>query len=42
MTKTIKKNEVTRDGSNDVKAILIKIDEGDNVLILRSEVNRGD
>jgi len=42
ITRTIKGSEVTRDGSDDDKALLIKQDDGDKVLKLESEVSRAD
>lgn len=42
VTRTIKGSEVTRDGSDDDKALLIKQDDGDKVLKLESEVSRAD
>jgi len=42
ITKTIKGSEVTRNGSEDDKALLIKQDDGDKVLKLESEVERVD
>ncbi|MEO9480518.1 MAG: DUF2945 domain-containing protein [Maribacter dokdonensis] len=41
-TKTIKGNEVTRNGSSDDKALYIKQDDGDYVLKSESEVDRAD
>lgn len=40
VTRTIKGNEVTRNGSNDDAAILIEQDDGDQVLKLESEVSK--
>lgn len=42
VTRTIKGNEVTRNGSDDDKALLIKQEDGDKVLKLESEVKRAD
>jgi len=42
ITKTIKGSEVTRNGSTDDKALLIKQDDGTKVLKLESEVERDD
>ena len=42
VTRTIKSTEVTRDGSDDDKALLIEQDDGDQVLKLESEVDRDD
>jgi len=42
ITKTIKGSEVTRNGSDDDKALLIKQEDGDMVLKLESEVERAD
>jgi len=42
ITKTIKGSEVTRNGTEDDKALLIKQDDGDKVLKLESEVERVD
>lgn len=42
VTRTIKGNEVTRNGDEDDKALLIKQDDGDKVLKLESEVERAD
>jgi len=42
ITKTIKGSEVTRNGTEDDKALLIKQDDGDKVLKLESEVKRVD
>ena len=39
-TKTIKGNEVTRNGSEDDKALYIEQEDGDKVLKLESEVER--
>ena len=39
ITRTIKGSEVTRNGSKDDKALLIKQDDGDTVLKLESEVS---
>lgn len=41
-TKTIKGNEVTRNGSDDDKALYIKQEDGDYVLKSESEVERAD
>lgn len=41
-TRTIKGNEVTRDGSEDDKALYIEQEDGDHVLKLESEVERAD
>tara|TARA_R110000744_G_scaffold53317_4_gene113946 strand:+ start:4183 stop:4395 length:213 start_codon:yes stop_codon:yes gene_type:complete len=41
-TKTIKGNEVTRNGDKDYKALYIKQDDGDYVLKSESEVERAD
>ena len=41
-TKTIKGNEVTRNGDKDDKALYIKQDDGDYVLKSESEVERAD
>jgi len=40
ITKTIKGNKVTRNGSEDDKALLIEQKDGDRVLKLESEVKR--
>lgn len=40
VTRTIKGNEVTRNGSDENKALYIKQDDGDSVLKLESEVTR--
>ena len=40
ITKTIKGNEVTRNGSEEDKALLIEQKDGDRVLKLESEVER--
>lgn len=40
VTRTIKGNEVTRNGSNDDAAILIEQEDGDEVLKLESEVDK--
>ncbi|CAH1000522.1 hypothetical protein LEM8419_01675 [Neolewinella maritima] len=40
VTKTIKGNEVTRDGESGNKALYIKQDDGDAVLKLESEVEK--
>lgn len=40
VTRTIKGNEVTRDGSDDDKALLIEQEDGGKVLKLQSEVER--
>lgn len=42
VTKTIKGNEVTRNGSQDDKALYIKQEDGSTVLKLESEVERLD
>jgi len=42
VTRTIKGNEVTRNGEKDNKALLIKQSDGDRVLKLESEVERAD
>jgi len=42
ITKSIKGNEVTRNGSDDNKALLIKQEDGGKVLKLESEVERAD
>jgi len=42
VTKTIKGNEVTRNGSDDDKALSIKQEDGGKVLKLESEVERAD
>jgi len=42
ITKTIKGNEVTRNGSSENKALLIKQEDGAEVLKLESEVERVD
>ncbi|GAA0872158.1 DUF2945 domain-containing protein [Gangjinia marincola] len=42
VTKTIKGNEVTRDGEEGDKALYIKQDDGDHVLKSESEVERLD
>ena len=39
VTRTIKGNEVTRNGESGNKALLIEQEDGDNVLKLESEVN---
>jgi hypothetical protein len=41
-TKIIKGNEVTRNGSDDNKALYIKQEDGDYVLKSESEVERAD
>lgn len=41
-TRTIKGNEVTRNGNKDDKALYIKQEGGDHVLKLESEVERAD
>jgi len=41
-TKTIKGNEVTRNGSSDDKALYIKQDDGNYVLKSESEVDRAN
>lgn len=40
ISKTIKGSEVTRNGSDDDKALLIEQEDGDQVLKLESEVER--
>jgi len=40
ISKTIKGSEVTRNGSEDDKALLIEQEDGDQVLKLESEVER--
>jgi len=42
VTKTIKGNEVTRNGEEGNKALYIKQEDGDKVLKLESEVERAD
>ena len=42
VTRTINGNEVTRNGSEDDKALLIKQEDGGKVLKLESEVERSD
>lgn len=42
ITKTIKGSEITRNGSDDNKALLIQQEDGDKVLKLESEVDRVD
>jgi len=42
VTRTLKGSEVTRNGSDDDKALLIKQEDGDKVLKLESEVERVD
>jgi len=42
ITKTIKGSEVTRNGSDDDKALIIVQDDGGKVLKLESEVDRVD
>lgn len=42
VTRTIKGSEVTRDGSDDDKALLIEQEDGGKVLKLQSEVKRAD
>jgi len=42
ITKTIKGNKVTRNGTSDNKALFIKQDDGAEVLKLESEVDRVD
>ena len=42
VTKTIKGNEVTRNGAQDDKALYIEQDDGDKVLKSESEVERTD
>lgn len=41
-TKTIKENEVTRNGEDDNKALYIEQEDGDHVLKSESEVERVD
>lgn len=41
-TKTIKGSSVTRNGTDDDKALYIKQDDGDHVLKSESEVQRAD
>lgn len=41
VTRTIKGSEITRNGSDDNKALYIKQDDGDAVLKLESEVSKG-
>ena len=41
ITKTIKGNEVTRNGTSDNPAYLIEQEDGTEVLKLRSELNEG-
>jgi len=42
VSRTINGNEVTRNGSEDDKALLIKQEDGGKVLKLESEVERSD
>ncbi len=42
VTRTIKGTEVTRNGSDDNKALFIKQEDGGKVLKLESEVDRAD
>jgi len=42
VTKTIKGNEVTRNGESGNKALYIKQEDGDHVLKSESEVSRAD
>lgn len=42
VTRTFKGSEVTREGSEDDKALLIEQSDGDQVLKLQSEVERVD
>jgi len=42
VTRTIKGNEVTRNGSDDDKALYISQEDGSEVLKLESEVERDD
>jgi len=42
ITRTIKGSEVTRNGSDDDKALVIKQEDGGKVLKLESEVERND
>ena len=42
VTKTIKGNEVTREGEKGNKALYIKQDDGDHVLKSENEVERAD
>lgn len=42
ITRTIKGSEVTRDGSEDNKALVIEQEDGTKVLKLESEVERAD
>jgi hypothetical protein len=42
VTRTLKGSEVTRDGSDDNKALLIRQEDGSKVLKLESEVERVD
>ena len=42
MTKTIKRNEVTRNGEEGNKALYIQQEDGDKVLKSESEVERVD
>ncbi|MFK8103460.1 MAG: DUF2945 domain-containing protein [Saprospiraceae bacterium] len=42
ITKTIKRTEVTRNGSSDDKALLIEQEDGAQALKLTSEVTRSD
>lgn len=41
-TKTIKGSDITRNGSEENKALLIEQSDGDKVLKLESEVSRAD
>ncbi len=42
ITRTIKGSKITRNGSSDDPALVIKQDDGTTVLKLRSEVDRAD
>ncbi len=42
ITRTIKGNEVSRNGTDDNKALVIKQDDGTKVVKLESEVERAD
>ena len=42
VTRTIKGSEITRDGSDNDKALVIKQEDGSTVLKLESEVERED
>lgn len=42
ITRTFDGSEVTRNGSSDDPALIIKQDDGDKVLKLKSEVERAD